>query len=1133
MQTTERTQCKNDPLIPIAHRKALPHRGLGLLAFALGIAWSNLTPAMTLSERIDCTRAVESVNWAHRIWPEVNIGPKPPLDAVFPGSAALAVAEDSVKMSQVLESRYGRRIDASVLRRELLRMAVHTKAPDQLQAMFDVVGNDASRAAECLARPQLARRWLVESFEQDQELHGRVLVKAQSAAASRAVHPPEGVVPELVTFVRQPSGALSSDSGATAASDEIVLNEMEWQRQLDSLGLWSTTSSSMQRNGRGAGIDPKDLGDAFVVERVKSVASDRLVVELWRFPKIGFNEWWRDERNRHTGILLSASIKEALPVIDSARVAHKFGPDEWRTLQPRTPSARQDHTMIWTGSEMIVWGGSDVDDGLLNSGGRYHPATDTWFATPLAGSPAPMKDHTAVWTGTEMIVWGRNVTQISGRYNPVTDSWTSATMLGAPSARNSHSAVWTGSVMVVWGGHPGGVASSLNTGGRYDPVADSWTPTSNTSAPEGRDHHAVVWTGSEMIVWGGQRWFDETSVRINSGARYNPVSDSWIATPTLNAPTARTLQPNQAVWTGSEMVIWGGSDAGGLSNTGARFNPVTNLWSPMSTVNRPSGRASHSTVWSGTDVIVWGGSNPLSGAKYRPANDSWAPMASLGAPPNAVGQLAIWTGEEMIIWGGRIGSVVTQLGGRYTNLTNTWIPTSVNHPPKRREQHTATWTGAEMVIWGGAQFGSIQNYSHGLYHAATDTWLPVSISGSAEKRIRAASVWTGSQVMVWGGVNVSGIRQNTGVLYNPATDSWTATSITAAPAAREDHTMVWSGQEVIIWAGTLLGGTRTQTGARYLPSSNTWLPTSVTNPPSARQGHTAVWTGSEMLIWGGRDSAFTNTGGRYNPTTDAWQTMTTTGAPVPRELHSAVWTGADMIVWGGQGNGARLNSGGRFNAANSSWSDLTLVGAPDPRQEHTAVWTGEEMIVWGGWRFDVVTIFPSAGGRYFPATDSWTATAQASAPDGRRFHTAVWTGEAMLIWGGENVNGDNSDEAPAYYPNLSKQATETRLASISPSPSTPGEPVTVSVLVSAVATAPVNGSVNVVASTGESCADASPTATWVNSSTFTCVIVFSTAGSRLLTASFFGSSTHKDSGGPARQHVVVAQDELFANGFEN
>jgi len=36
----------------------------------------------------------------------------------------------------------------------------------------------------------------------------------------------------------------------------------------------------------------------------------------------------------------------------------------------------------------------------------YNPSTNTWMATATSNVPAARFDHTAVWTGSEMIVWG-------------------------------------------------------------------------------------------------------------------------------------------------------------------------------------------------------------------------------------------------------------------------------------------------------------------------------------------------------------------------------------------------------------------------------------------------------------------------------------------------------------------------------------------------------------------------------------------------------------------------------------------------------------------------------------------------------------------------------------------------------
>src|SRR5206468_445603 len=78
------------------------------------------------------------------------------------------------------------------------------------------------------------------------------------------------------------------------------------------------------------------------------------------------------------------------------------------------------------------------------------------------------------------------------------DAWTTMSIINVFTGRWFYTAVWTGSEMIVWGGF-----ISVNTGGRYNPSMDSWIAISTSNAPEGRYGHTAVWTGTEMIVWGG------------------------------------------------------------------------------------------------------------------------------------------------------------------------------------------------------------------------------------------------------------------------------------------------------------------------------------------------------------------------------------------------------------------------------------------------------------------------------------------------------------------------------------------------------------------------------------------------------------------------------------------------------
>lgn len=112
-----------------------------------------------------------------------------------------------------------------------------------------------------------------------------------------------------------------------------------------------------------------------------------------------------------------------------------------------------------------------------------------------------------------------------------------------------------------------------------------------------------------MIVWGG---FDGTNL-LTTGARFTPSTNSWAATSTLTAPTARLN--HAATWTGHVMLVWGGQIAGGTSNTGGRYDPGADSWAAMNTLGAPAPRSGHLMVWTGSLALVWGG-GPAGGGRY-------------------------------------------------------------------------------------------------------------------------------------------------------------------------------------------------------------------------------------------------------------------------------------------------------------------------------------------------------------------------------------------------------------------------------------------------------------------------------------------------------------------------------------
>jgi hypothetical protein len=327
------------------------------------------------------------------------------------------------------------------------------------------------------------------------------------------------------------------------------------------------------------------------------------------------------------------------------------------------PASRYDHTAIWTGTEMIVWGG-ESGSGSLRSGVRYNPTTDTWTTTSTTDAPTARSGHTAVWTGTEMIVWGGGY-GTGGRYNPSTDSWIATNVIGAPASRYRHTAIWTGTEMIIWGGE--GAVSSMNTGGRYNPTADTWFVTNTAGAPESRAFHTAVWTGTEMIVWGGRvKTNSNYANTLNTGGRYNATTDTWKAINITGAPMERTY--HTAIWTGTEMIVWGG--AGWAGSAGGRYNPMTDSWKETNITGAPKERGQHTAIWTGTEMIVWGGVNLSDGSCYNPATDIWDTL---------VPSYMEFRNSNYV---------------RQTYVNQIW-------QVRKRYSHTAIWTGDSMILYGG------------------------------------------------------------------------------------------------------------------------------------------------------------------------------------------------------------------------------------------------------------------------------------------------------------------------------------------------------------------------------------------------------------------------------------------------
>jgi N-acetylneuraminic acid mutarotase len=246
--------------------------------------------------------------------------------------------------------------------------------------------------------------------------------------------------------------------------------------------------------------------------------------------------------------------------------------NRWRTLAPAPIGAPS--LTVWTGRQVLLWGGGCCDD-FLADGAGYDPATDTW--QPLPAAPLAGRHTTGAWTGRELIVVGGDgvasrqpstytVFADAAAYNPATRSWRRLPPMPRP--RADATVTWDGREVLVVGGRGTVGRSGLYADGvAYNPATNRWRtlPAMDTS----RVGHTAVWTGHQLLVWGGRTMRAGSWVAPAHGIAYDPASNRW--SPLPRSPL-RGRTGHLAVWTGTQMLIWGGSSVTPDPSTG---NPAS------------------------------------------------------------------------------------------------------------------------------------------------------------------------------------------------------------------------------------------------------------------------------------------------------------------------------------------------------------------------------------------------------------------------------------------------------------------------------------------------------------------------------------------------------------------------------
>jgi hypothetical protein len=294
---------------------------------------------------------------------------------------------------------------------------------------------------------------------------------------------------------------------------------------------------------------------------------------------------------------------------------------------------------------LLVLGSADRRAGSLRGAPGLPcpgPAGD-WVATSLEGAPTS-RPPLAAWTGSGLLVMSANGE--GALLDVCVNRWSHVSSEGVPPhlalyGDRFNPPVVAGHYLVFL--HAGPYQSvapfaSMSSAVIYDIERHRWSVAGARGAPSLRTDAVVAGTGREVIVWGGRgKRPDGGEVWLGDGARLDPATGRWRPLSTVRAPSPRTAGSAGNVWTGTRLVIWDGG-----------ITPRTALAHPCAT---------------GESCSLKG-----DGAMYDPKADRWTPIATVGAPTKRFGGYALAHGHEVVFWG---GSHSTD-GGVLDVPTNTW-----------------------------------------------------------------------------------------------------------------------------------------------------------------------------------------------------------------------------------------------------------------------------------------------------------------------------------------------------------------------------------------------------------------------------------------------------------------------------
>jgi hypothetical protein len=331
-----------------------------------------------------------------------------------------------------------------------------------------------------------------------------------------------------------------------------------------------------------------------------------------------------------------------------------------------------------------------------------------------------------------------------------------------------------------------------------------------------RDDPVVVWDGRDLLEIGGA----DRGIARAEGAALDPATSTWRRI--APAPDSIGTAGVAMVWTGRQVFLFGGQAASSSDTlsccVAGLYDPARNMWSTSAAA--PTGTLTQvAAVWTGTDVVVAGIGHDqhVVAALYDPAEDRWTRIDPPHVTRHPVLAVALATASGRVIlwsmWGrmeqtgpsdytGYSGIDVYRLStdASWHDVTTAW--------PQHDSVPVPVTAGAQVLIpptdiWCGACSHPLRIGAHGYLLDPVSMHVTTIPRGPLDDA-RPQLVWTGAAAIAVAQSLISGVTVNIYpgdvAFWNPSSRTWTSGP---RPPNRTTHTAwtaTWATDQLLLLA---------------------------------------------------------------------------------------------------------------------------------------------------------------------------------------------------------------------------------------------------------------------------------------------------------------------------------------------